>query len=88
MADLARQEFTAVLMEIESAWHSEGRRMASRAAWLNNESADQFEKVSPVALQRMQSDGQSSSYSSREQSQDVPDYQDDVDDVSTLSMSF
>ena len=44
-------------MEIESAWHSEGRRMASRAAWLKSESADRFEKMSPVALQRLRSDG-------------------------------
>ena len=92
MADLARQELAAILMEIESAWHSEGRRMASRAAWLKSESADRFEKMSPVALQRMHSDGDgdgdgqssssSSSSSSREQSQD--DDRDDVDHLSEL----
>ena len=89
VADLARQELAAILMEIESAWHSEGRRMASRAAWLKSESADRFEKMSPVALQRMHSDGdgdgQSSSSSissSREQSQD--DDRDDVDHLSEL----
>ena len=94
VADLARQELAAILMEIESAWHSEGRRMASRAAWLKSESADRFEKMSPVALQRMHSDGDgdgdgdgqssssSSSSSSREQSQD--DDRDDVDHLSEL----
>ena len=63
MADLARQELAAILTEIESAWHSEGRRMASRADWLRSESADRFEKMSPGALHRMHSGG-----SSREQS--------------------
>ena len=62
MADLARQELAAILTEIESAWHSEGRRMASRADWLRSESADRFEKMSPGALHRMHSG------SSREQS--------------------
>ena len=57
MADLARREFTAILTEIESAWHTEGRRMASRATRLNDDSADRFEKMSPVALQRLRSDG-------------------------------
>ena len=57
MADLARREFTAILTEIESAWHSEGRRMASRAIRLNEDSTDHFEKMSPVALQRLRSDG-------------------------------
>ena len=57
MADLARREFTAILTEIESAWHSEGRRMASRATRLNDDSADHFPKMSPVALQRLRSDG-------------------------------
>ena len=57
MADLARREFTAILTEIESAWHTEGRRMASRATRLNDDSADHFEKMSPVALQRLRSDG-------------------------------
>ena len=56
--------------------------------WLKNESADHFEKMSPVVLERMHSDVQSSSYSSREQSQDIQDYQDDIDDVSSLFMSF
>ena len=89
IAHLARQEFAAIVMDLESAWHSEGRRMASRAAWLKSESADRFEKMSPVALQRMHSDGdgdgQSSSSSissSREQSQD--DDRDDVDHLSEL----
>ena len=63
MADLARQELAAILTEIESAWHSEGRRMASRADWLRSESADRFEKMSPGALHRMHSGS-----SSREQS--------------------
>ena len=73
VADLARQELAAILTEIESAWHSEGRRMASRADWLKNESADHFEKMSPGALQRMRSDsdgGGRGMGSSREQSQD------------------
>ena len=75
-------------MEIESAWHSEGRRMASRAAWLRSESADRFEKMSPVALQKIHGDGggdgdgQNNSSSSREQSQD--DDRDDVDHLSEL----
>ena len=64
VADLARQELAAILTEIESAWHSEGRRMASRADWLRSESADRFEKMSPGALHRMHS----GNYSSREQS--------------------
>ena len=74
VADLARQELAAILTEIESAWHSEGRRMASRADWLRSESADHFEKMSPGALQRMHSgsDGERAS-SSREQSQDDDD---------------
>ena len=57
MADLARREFTAILTEIESAWHSEGRRMASRATRLTDDSADHFPKMSPVALLRLRSDG-------------------------------
>ena len=97
MADLARKEFAALLMEIESAWHSEGRRMASRAAWLKSESADHFEKMSPVALERMHSDGQSNSNinnsnsnsnnSSRNTSQDDQDDGDVDDALSSLSMS-
>ena len=59
-----------------------------KSDWLKNESADHFEKMLPVALQRMHSDGQSSSYSRRDQSQDVPDYQDDIDNMSSLSVSF
>ena len=76
MADLARQELTALLMDIESAWHSEGRRMASRADWLRNESDDHFAKMSPGALQRLNSEGQSS----REQSQD----DDTLDNLSSV----
>ena len=72
VADLARQELAAILTEIESAWHSEGRRMASRADWLRSESADRFEKMSPGALQRMHSG------SSREQSQDDDGEEEDL----------
>ena len=74
MADLARQELAAILTEIESAWHSEGRRMASRADWLRSESADRFEKMSPGALHRMHS----GSGSSREQSQDDDGEEEDL----------
>ena len=55
IAHLARQEFAAIVMDLESAWHSEGRRMAARAAALRNNSEDHFEKMSPGALERMKS---------------------------------
>ena len=60
MAEMARQEFTAILTEIEFAWHSEGRRMASRATRLNQDSVECFVKMSPGAVERLKSDSSSS----------------------------
>ena len=54
MADLARQEVESVLNEVGMAWICEGKDMLGRAGWLRRES-ETFEKMTPVALKRLNS---------------------------------
>ncbi|CAM6054186.1 unnamed protein product [Sphagnum tenellum] len=54
MADLARVECRSILKELGTAWLCEEKDMVTRAGWLRRESEASFEKMSPMALRRLQ----------------------------------
>ena len=49
----SKEEFKATLKDMQSACHSEVRRLEARAVSLSQDTTDRFKKMSPEALDRL-----------------------------------